>query len=168
MLFTRTHSYHFSVPKDDLKNRLIGKHVKIHNLDFEVLEKGPVLNIIPHAEQIEAIKTLPITQVDLKEDGGKTKVVITFKMRRFDSGGPMLVIIFCSFMLIAAGVLFNISGADRALPYTLAGISLAILIVFSIRMQTGYFDYIRKIRAYVKSKGEQKSMADVNMPMLQL
>src|SRR5580698_139439 len=131
MLFTRTHRYHFPVTKEDMKNRLIGKHVKIHNLDFEVLEKGPSLSIIPHAEQVVAIKTLPITHVDLKEDGGKTKIVITFRMRRFDSGGPMLVLLFSTFMLIAAVVLFMVKDADRSLPYTLAGISIGILIIFS-------------------------------------
>ena len=53
MFFTRTHKYHFPVPKEDLKNRLLGKHVKIHNLDFEVLGERPaLLNIIPHAEQV--------------------------------------------------------------------------------------------------------------------
>ena len=153
MVFTRTHKYYFPVAKEDLKNRLLGKHVKIHNLDFEIQEKGPLLNIIPHAEQEVAIKTLPITQVDLKEEGGKTKVVITFKMRKLDAGGPMLIIIFCTFMLIAAGVLFMVPGAERQLPYTLASISAAILIIFSVRMQMGYFDYIRKIRVYVKDKG---------------
>jgi hypothetical protein len=137
-------------------------------LDFEVLEKGPSLSIIPHAEQEVAIKTLPITHIDLREEGGKTKVVITFKMRRFDSGGPMLVLIFCSFMLIASAVLFMVKDAERSLPYTLAGISLSILIIFSIRMQTGYFDYIRKIRAYVKSKGEGEGSPAASMPILQL
>ena len=154
MLFTRTHRYYFPVPKEDLKNHLIGKHVKIHDLDFEVIEKDSSLRIIPHAEQELAIKTLPITRIDLKEDGGKTKVVIIFKMRKFDSGGPMLILTFCTFMLITAAVLFMIRSVDKPLPYTLAGIGIGILILFSIRMQTGYFDYIRKIRAYVKSRGD--------------
>lgn len=167
MLFTRTHKYVFPISKDDLTNRLVGKHVKIHDLDFEVLEKGASLSIIPHAEQVVAIKTLPITRVDLVAEGSKTRAVITFKMRRFDSGGPMLIIIFCTFMLIAAAVLFNVAGEERTLSYTLVGISAAILVLFSIRMQTGYFDYIRKIRAYVKSKGEQAN-ADANVPMVAL
>ena len=167
MLFTRTHKYTFAVSKEELTGRLLGKHVKIHDLDFEVLEKGSALSIIPHAEQVVAIKTLPITSVDLIADGKNTKAVITFKMRGFDSGGPMLVIIFCSFMLIAAAVLFNVAGEEKTLSYTLVGISAAIIVIFSIRMQTGYFDYIRKIRAYVKSKGEQ-SEAEANVPVVAL
>src|SRR5580693_621296 len=106
MFFTRTQRYNFSIPKEDLKNRLIGKHVKIHDLDFEVMEKDQSLSIIPHAEQVTAIKTLPITHVDLKEEGGKTRVVITSKMRKLDIGGPMLVVIFCGFMFGASVALF--------------------------------------------------------------
>ena len=164
MFFTRTHSYTFPISKEHLQARLIGRHVKIHNLDFEVLEKNGSLQIIPHAEQVDAIKTLPVTNVDLRDQDGKTKVVITFKMRKFDSGGPMLIIIFCSFMLIAASVLFMVPGAERALPYTLGGISIFTLIMFSIRLQTGYFDYIRKIRVYVKDKGDQAA-TEAKMPL---
>jgi hypothetical protein len=64
MLFTRTLRYHSSLPKEDFMSRLTGKHVKIHNMDFEVLEKENCFTIIPHAEQVEAIKSLPITNVN--------------------------------------------------------------------------------------------------------
>jgi len=164
MFFTRTHSYTFRTSKQHLQSHLTGRHVKIHNLDFEILEKDGILQIIPHAEMVQAIKTLPVTNIDLREQGDKTKAVITFRMRKFDAGGPMLIIIFCTFMLIAAGVLFMVPGADRALPYTMAGISVFTLAMFSIRLQTGYFDYIRKIRAYVKSKGDQAA-AEANLPL---
>ena len=152
MFFTRTQRFRSSIPKEDFKNRLIGNHVKIHDLDFEVTEKDQLLRIIPHAEQVNAIKTLPITHVDVKQLGDKTNVVVTSKMRKFDAGGPMLVVIFCSFMLIAAGVLFMVPGAERPLPYTLAGISVFTFAIFWVRMEMGYFDYVRKIRAHVKSK----------------
>lgn len=154
MFFTRTHRYKFSIPKEDLKNRLIGKHVQIHNLDFEVLEKDQTLRIIPHAEQVDAIKTLPITDVDIKEEGGKTNVVITSRMRKLDMGGPMLVIIFCGFLFGASIVLFFAAPKELQITYTLLGMGLFTFIVFTIRMQMGYFDYVRKIRAYIKSRGE--------------
>ena len=154
MFFTRTQHYKFPISKDDLKNRLIGKHVKIHNLDFEILEKDHALSIIPHAEQVTTIKTLPITNLDLREEGGKTNVVITSKMRKLDSGGPLLVVIFCGFMLGASGVLFFAAPNEHQIIYTLLGIGLSIFIVFTIRMQMGYFDYVRKIRAYVKARCE--------------
>jgi len=122
-------------------------------MDFEVYEKDRVLRIIPHAEQETNIKTLPITHVEFQGKGNKTQMVINSKMRKIDSGGPLLVVIFCTFMLIAA-VLFFIFGAEEYLSftYTLLGISVAIFLVFWFRMETGYFDYIRKIRDYIKNQ----------------
>jgi hypothetical protein len=151
-MFTRTHRYQFSVSKEDLKSRLIGKHVKIHNLDFEIMEKDQSLSIIPHAEQVESIKTLPITHVDFKEEGGKTNVVITSKMRKLDIGGPLLIVIFCGFMFGASIVLFFAAPEEHQIIYTMLGIGLFTFITFTIRMQMGYFDYVRKVRAFVKSK----------------
>ena len=151
MFFTRTHTYHFPVPKDDLKNRLIGNHVKIHDLDFEIIDREEKLTIIPHAEQISDIKTLPITNVVMSEAGGKTKVVVTSKMRALDSGGPFLIVIFCAFMLIAASVMYLII-REPVVAYTLFGISAGIFTIFSIRLEMGYFDYVRKVHAFVKTK----------------
>lgn len=156
MFFTRTHSYQSMLSKEALMHRLIGKHVKIHNLDFEVLEKDGSLRIIPHAEQIEDIKTLPITKLDLVEQGGKTSVKMTSKMRALDSGGPMIVMIFCVFLLITATVLYVCK--ELQISAILLGSDILLFMIFWIRMQTGYFDYIRKIRSYVKSKELEMSM----------
>ena len=161
MFFTRTHTYHFLVPKQELKNRLIGKHVKIHNLDFEVLDKENKLSIIPHAEQVNAIKTLPVTSVVFHEEGNKTKVVVKSKMRQLDSGGPYLIIIFCSFLLIASVILLNI-GKEPAVTYSLLGAGVTIFTIFWIRMEMGYFDYVRKIRAYIREKGNP-TFSDASM-----
>ncbi len=161
MFFTRTHTYHFSIPKEELKNRLIGKHVKIHNLDFEVLESENKLRIMPHAEQVNTIKTLPVTSVTMTQDGSKTKVVIKSKMRQLDSGGPYLVMIFCSFLLIASGILLQVGG-DQGITYTLLGAGIGIFSIFWIRMEMGYFDYVRKIRTYVKEKANP-SFSEANM-----
>ena len=160
MFFTRTHNFHFAVPKDELKKRLVGSHVRIHNLDFEILDKDGSLRIIPHAEQIDGIKTLPITHINFKEEGDKTKVTVTSKMRKFDSGGPQLIVIFCLFMIIIGIVLFFVNKGDRSISYMLLGIGGGIFAIFAYRMQTGYFDYVRKIRAYVKSK-ESASVEEV-------
>jgi hypothetical protein len=150
-----------------LKSRLIGEHVRIHQLDFEIFENDQIIRILPHDEQIgNAIKTLPITDVDLKEEGNKTKVTITSRMRKIDSGGPFLIVIFCSFMLIASLILLYVDPKETTIPYVLLGIALSILTLFTIRMQTGYFDYVRKIRDYVKSKGEH-TLANVNAPLVQ-
>ena len=153
MFFTRTQRFRSSLPKEDFKNRLIGNHVKIHDLDFEVTEKDHLLRIIPHAEQVNAIKTLPITHVDVKQAGDKTNVVVTSKMRRFDLGGPLLVVLFCTFMFLASVVLLYVGG-EPSITYTLLSISILIFSIFWVRLEMGYFDYVRKIRAHVKSKLE--------------
>jgi hypothetical protein len=147
MFFTGTQRYQSPISKEDFKRRLNGNHVKIHDVDFEVMERNQSISIIPHAEQVTSIKTLPITHVDLKQDG---KVVVTTKMRKIDSGGPQLVLIFCAFMFIASLILMYV-GNERTITYTMLGIASLIFVVFMVRMQLGYFDYVRKIRAYVKS-----------------
>ncbi len=151
MLFTRTQKYQSSTAREDLKNRLIGHHVKIHNMDFEVIEKEQSLRIIPHAEQEEGIKTLPITKVEMKQDGNKMNVVVTSKMRKLDVGGPLLIVMFSSF-LIAASVIMMLVGGEVKISYTLLAIGIGILAVFFVRMQMGYYDYIRKIRSYIESQ----------------
>lgn len=152
MIFSRTYRYNSSLRPDDIKGRLIGKHVKVHNLDFEVYETDKVIRIIPHAEQETDIKTLPITHIELNNSGDKTQVRINSKMRKIDSGGPMLIVIFCVFLLIAAGVSFAV-GKDMAIyTYLFGGIGVAIFLIFWMRMERGYFDYVRKIRDYVKAQ----------------
>lgn len=151
MIFNRTYRYNSARPIDDIKDRLLGKHVKVHNMDFEVSEKDRMLRIIPHAEQDTNIRTLPITHIELTGKGDKTQVIISSKMRKIDSGGPMLIVIFCSFMLIAA-LFFLFFGEKEymSFTYTLGAISLMIFLVFWMRMEAGYFDYVRKIRDYIK------------------
>lgn len=151
MIFTRTLRYHTTVSQDDIRNRLLGNHLTIHDLDFEVCERGQKLRVIPHAEDVDDIKTLPITDIEFKQDGGKQpEVVITFKMRRLDSGGPLLIVVFCCFLLVAAGILTYV-GRERYITYTLLSLTGFIFGVFWIRLEMGYFDYIRKITNHIRS-----------------
>jgi hypothetical protein len=152
MFFTRTHEFSINIPKDEFKNRLIGKHVKIHNLDFEVIESDYNLTIIPHAEQVTEIKTLPVTLLDFKEEGGRTKVIIKSRLRQLDAGGPQLIMIFCVFLLIASIILF-LTSEDLKITFTFLGIFILLFSTFWYRMHTGYFDYVRKIKTYVIAKG---------------
>lgn len=153
MLFTRTYRYKSSRSMEDIKSRLLGKHMTVHNMDFEVSENDRMLRIIPHAEEVQALKTLPITHIEMQGKGNQTQLTISSKMRKIDSGGPLLIVIFCTFMLIASLVFFAYGGPQYAqVSYILAGISVAIFILFWIKMESGYFDYIRKIRDYVKKE----------------
>ena len=155
MVFSRTYRYVSDLSAEDIRRRLTGQHMKVHDLDFEVSEKGQMLRIIPHAEEVESVKTLPITHVDFKGRGNKTQVVISSKMRRIDKGGPMLVVIFCFFLLIAGIIAFTVGRNDESYSmyaYVLMGIGVLIFAIFWMRMETGYFDYVRKIRNHIKQQ----------------
>lgn len=149
MFFTRKHLCQSSLPQEELKRRLIGNHVKIHNLDFEIMEREESLHIIPHAEQVDAIKTLPITSVEMQSSGGSTKVIITSRIRPLDLGGPQLIMILCALLLIVAGVLYYFK--EQLISAIVFGVFVSIVTIFWIRMEMGYFDYVRKVRAYVKN-----------------
>ena len=139
----------------ELQKRLLGSHVRIHNLDFEILEQDSTILIMPHPEQEESIKTLPITDVDIREEGSQTKVTLTSKMRPADSGGPNLILIFCFFLFMAAFILHMVDkNGDWTVTYILLGIDVLIFTTFVYRLRTGYFDYVQKVQRYVKGKGE--------------
>jgi hypothetical protein len=144
------------VPVEDMKSRLLGKHVQIHKLDFEIQEKeDATLQITPHTEQVEAIKTLPVTDVEFQEKGDNTNVTLRFKLRATDAGGPYLLIVFCFLMLIVGSLFYTLGDGKKEYSTTawvMFGISALTFVVFWLRMETGYFDYIRKIRSYVKKQ----------------
>ena len=154
MLFSRTYRYNSPLGIEDIKSRLIGQHVKIHNLDFEIYEKERMIKVIPHAEQIENIKTLPITHVEFDGKGAQTRMKISSKMRKIDKGGPLILLWFSLLMIIGGG-LFYFANKDGYINYAmlLGGIGVLVFIVFWVRMEMGYFDYVRKIRDYIKKAG---------------
>lgn len=153
MIFSRTYKYVSQASEKDIKGRLLGQHMKVHDMDFEVSEKGRMLKIIPHAEQTTAIKTLPITHVEFEGKDGKTKIKVSTKMRKIDSGGPVLIMVFVVFMIAAALLLYFFGGGKyNTYTYTFGIIGIVIFTVFWVRMETGYFDYVRKIRDFVKKQ----------------
>lgn len=152
MLFSRHFRYNSTLPAEEIKKRLVGSHVKVHQLDFEIYEKEHTIKIIPHAEQLTNIKTLPITHVEFSGKGDRTQVHISSKMRKIDKGGPLILLTFCFFMLAAALVML-ISLRDEGFEiyaFPMLALGLIVFIIFWIRLETGYFDYIRKIRDFVK------------------
>lgn len=152
MLFSRHFRYHTSLPAEEIKKRLVGTHVKVHQLDFEIYEKEHMIKIIPHAEQETNIKTLPITHVEFSGKGDKTQVHISSKMRKIDKGGPLILLTFC-FLMLAAGLVMLLSLREEGFEvyaFPMLGVSVVVFIIFWVRLESGYFDYIRKIRDYVK------------------
>ena len=146
-MFTRIFSCKTSISKDVLKRKLVGNHVKIHDLDFEIMEKDNSLRIVPHAEQIDEIKALPITYVELEEGAGETKIRITSKMRKLDAGVPMLVFIVCSLLLVASFILLALQ--ERFFSALLFAISVISFAIFRFNLEKSYFDYVRKVKSHV-------------------
>lgn len=152
MIFNR--SYSFRIPHDasSIRNKLIGKRINIHDLDFEVVEKESMLKVIPHAEDEEKFRVLPITHLELSNAGSDTKLKFTSKPRRIDIGGPYAIIIFSIFCLLAGIFLYFFIEKSQTYSMAMAGIGLLILIILWIRMEMGYFDYVRKIKNFIKTQ----------------
>src|SRR5690606_9071983 len=152
MIFNRTSRYRTPLTVEEIKHRLLGKHIQVHHLDFEVLEKENILKVIPHAENINSVKTLPITHIEMQAQGNSgTRVTVTSKPRRIDVGAPYLIVIFCLFCIIGASIFYFTNPTESYWPpIVMVSIGLFIFIVFWLRMESGYFDYTRKIRDYIK------------------
>jgi hypothetical protein len=151
MIFNRTYRYNTPLSMEDIKQRLLGKHIQVHHLDFEITEKEKMLRIIPHAEDTNGIKTLPITHLEMRSGNAGTKVILTSKPRRIDVGGPYLIVIFCLFCVLGASGFYLINPRESYWPpLSMVGVGVLIFIIFWVRMEAGYFDYTRKIRDFVK------------------
>jgi hypothetical protein len=151
MLFRVYNTLRSNKKAADLQQTLVGQHLKVHVLDFEVVHKNGDVKIIPHAEFEEHIYTLPITRIRIvdNQDKGCT-IKMMSKPRRIDIGGPYLIMIFVIFMLIASLLLFIFGeGKYNNTGFLLIGSSVLIFTILWIRLQRGYFDYIRKIKSWV-------------------
>ena len=152
-MFNRRSIIKSKMSKEAIKQRLIGKQLKIHNLEFEVYESGDMIKIIPHTEHDRELRTLPITHVSLSADTYDTAVEVSSKPRRIDIGGPYILIGFC-LMFVALSVIYYLvtKGRDLYIPLTMLGVALLAFSIFWYKMHNGYFDYIRKINGFVKSE----------------
>jgi len=154
MIFRRSYTLKSNLTEKEIRQKLTGQHFKVHDLDFEVMDKGGVLKVIPHTELAEEkVYTLPITHLIPKAVGDKTKIKIKSKPRRIDIGGPTIALFFIIFIMVA-GVLMYMSGEPdyTKASFGMIGIGIVLLLIFAYRMSKGYFDYISKIKAWVKSK----------------
>jgi hypothetical protein len=154
MIFNRTYRFKTPLSITEAKDRLVNKHFMVHHLDFEVLDKQQLLKIIPHAENSQNLKTLPITHVEMQGLGNTgTRVIVTAKPRKIDVGGPYLIVIFCLFCIIGGSLFYYLYRTERNMEsLVMVGIGLLIFILFWVKMETGYFDYIRKIKSYVHTQ----------------
>lgn len=150
MIFNRTSTCKTNLSKQDIIEKLRGRTFQVHDFNFEILEKNDMMKIIPHAENAKGLTTLPITHLEI-ENGSNSKITIKSKPRKIDIGGPYVLILFCLFLLVIGLGFFILNPKNFQIPVGLIAASVLIFGIFWFRMQTGYFDYIRKIKAYVKA-----------------
>ena len=150
MIFSRSYTLQSKKNQDELRQYLVGQHLKVHDLDFEISIRNEDVKIIPHAEAEDHIYTLPITRLRFTSSGTGTMIKMRSKPRRIDIGGPYLIMIFVLFMIVA-GILLYLLGEGKYTntAYMLCGIAILIFAVLWFRLEMGYFDYIRKIRKWV-------------------
>jgi hypothetical protein len=151
MIFNRTYTFKSSHPKNVLHNKLVGQRIQIHNMDFEVMEKNDMLKVIPHAENSTELKILPITHLKMETHSNDTTITLKSKPRRIDVGGPYLLVIFCIFIIIIGLGFFIFQPGTYLMPAIMAGSGVLVFGVFWFKMQTSYFDYIRKIKSHIKT-----------------
>lgn len=151
MIFKRTSVFSSPHSVEQIKKNLMGNHIALHHLDFEIMDKDHMLKIIPHAENVDNVKTLPITHVTFSPNGAGTKIKMSSHMRRIDAGGPILLTVFCLIAMLGGIALFFMKNIEWFIPLVLFALGFIIFIIFWLRMESGYFDYIRKIKKYVKT-----------------
>lgn len=155
MIFRRSYTLNSNLSPTEIKNKLGGKHFDVHNLDFEVMERDGILKVIPHTELAgdDKVYTLPITHILTNKSDSGSGIKLKFKPRRIDIGGPTIGLIFV-LVFIALGIALYINDAKgyKVESLVLMGLGGVLLVGFFYRMNQGYFDYIRKIKAWVKSK----------------
>lgn len=150
MLFTR--HFQCSSPKnaETLYKQFLGKHLTIHQLDFEVFDEGDHLKVIPHTENSDQIFTLPITKLIFQPEKQGTSVKMKFSPRHIDIGGPYLLLIFIGFAILG-GLLLIWFKTNVQTAFILIGLAITVFALMWYRMERGYFDYIRKIKKWVKT-----------------
>ena len=154
MIFTRTHQCQSPYKSDELKRRLIGDRVKIHNLDFEAIEDDSAISIFPNTDQISEIKTLPITRVDMQDRENGSHITITSKIRAIDLGGAQLVMILCFLLFLVSAILLTVfkGEGNKLAGFIVLGVGVLTFTLFWIRLQNGYFDYVKKVKHHVLAK----------------
>jgi hypothetical protein len=150
MIFNRSFRLASSKNIITLKQNIIGQHIKVHHFDFEAVERENKITILPHAEDAESVTTLPIVNISLQEKNSKTYLNIETHPRRIDIGGPYILVILCLAAFLG-GFLMALYGGEtqQTTSKLLMGIGLGVFILFWIKMEFGYFDYVRKLRSWV-------------------
>ncbi len=156
MLFDKKYKIPLQVSPEVFKERILGQHFKVHDLDFEVydhVEDDGIIKIIPHAESVaRTTNTLPITHLSIEKDDSTTgeHIEAFFHIRKVDKGLPLFFILLFSGLVIAGIIGINYEALAKT-SKLLLGIGAVGLLITFLKLNRGYYDYIRKIRAWVET-----------------
>ncbi|MEZ5047748.1 MAG: hypothetical protein R2831_12240 [Chitinophagaceae bacterium] len=151
MIFRRYYNLKSKKSAKEVTAKLLGNTFNVHNLSFEITQRDNNIKVIPHAEKSEKIYTLPITRLKVTDNKTGSSIKMMSKPRRIDIGGPYLLLIFIFFAIVAAFVIYFYKKDYINSAYVLAIVALFTFIILWIRMEMGYFDYIRKIKKHIQS-----------------
>jgi hypothetical protein len=151
MLFRKTNTIKSKHSPEVLRKLLIGNHTTIHGLDFIIKDDNDLIRVVSSLDDSEHIYTLPISRVTFNNTTNGTTIKLSSHPRRIDVGGPYLIIIFVIFAIIA-GILLLVFGEGNYDNTAKIMISVAAIIyaILYIRLQIGYYDYIRKIKKWIQ------------------
>lgn len=133
-----------------VKEALVGKHIQIKELDFEFKESEGIIKVIPHTENDERSRLVPITHVNLSNNSSGSNIQVDSKPRRIDLGGLYLasgaIIALC---LIAVYLRITYPEQSIWVPVGVGVAAVLAFIIFRIRLRSSYFGYIKDIRKFI-------------------
>ncbi len=154
MIFERKYKIPLQVPLKTFEDRILGEHFKIHDIDFEVYDHvdNDMIKIIPHAEYVKKATTLPITHLNIIRDADNTpkNIEAQFHIRKIDKGLPLFFIILGIASLIIGIIGLNYENLVKT-SYVFIGFGIVELIFTFLRLNRGYYDYVRKIKSWVET-----------------
>ncbi len=155
MIFDKKYKIPLEVTPETFKERVLGEHFKVHHLDFEVydhVEPDGIIKIFPHAESVSRTTTLPITHLTIVKDNSETgnHIEAFFHIRRIDKGLPLFFLLLFLGTLIAGIIGLNYEALAKTSKIFI-GLGAVGLLLTYLKLNSGYYDYIRKIRAWVET-----------------
>ena len=68
MIFRRYSTFQSKKNPSDLKKHLLGQHLQVHDLDFEIFDRGELIKIIP---ELNCYETQPLLTTSVWNENGK-------------------------------------------------------------------------------------------------
>ncbi len=155
MVFDKTYKIPLEVSPEVFKERILGEHFKVHHLDFEVydhVEEDGIIKIFPHSESVSRTTTLPITHLTIVKDnsGSGNYIKAYFHIRKIDKGLPLFFLLLFLGTLIVGIIGLNNEALARTSKIFLIIGAIGTILTF-LKLNKGYYDYIRKIKAWVET-----------------